>query len=222
MLENTKGLVLRTRRLTETSLIVNWLTPDSGRISTVAKGALRPKSSFRGKLDLFFLAEFAFARSRRSDLHTLREMTLLETHPFLRTELQALRQASYCAALLEQTTETDTPLPGMFEMMLGYLSSCSNTSDPAFVTNPQRVFAFELRLLNELGLEPDFEKSRVSMETRRLVDQLLEADWTVLPDLKPTPAQAVELRRFLHGFLIFHFGKLARGRDAALAGTYQA
>src|SRR4051794_29060532 len=97
--ERTSGLILRTRPLTETSLIVHWLTADFGRLATVAKGARRPKSPFRGKLDLFYLADFTFARSSRSDLHNLREINLRETHHGLRTELAYLRQASYCTAL---------------------------------------------------------------------------------------------------------------------------
>jgi len=47
--ERAQGLVLRVYPLTETSLIVRWLTRELGRISTVAKGARRPKSPFRGK-----------------------------------------------------------------------------------------------------------------------------------------------------------------------------
>ena len=114
MSERTTGVILRTRPLTETSLIVQWLTADFGRLSTVAKGARRPKSPFRGKLDLFYLAEFSFARSRRSELHVLCEVGLLETHALLRRELAHLQQASYCAALIEQTTETGTPIPTVF------------------------------------------------------------------------------------------------------------
>src|ERR1051325_2878610 len=111
MTESATGLILRTRPLTETSLIVSWLTPDCGRIATVAKGARRPKSPVRGKLDLFYLADFSFQRSRRSELHTLREIVLRETNSALRKELAYLQQASYCAALIEQSTETGTPLP---------------------------------------------------------------------------------------------------------------
>src|SRR3989449_9364393 len=109
MVERTQGLILRTRPLTETSLIVQWLTPDAGRIATVAKGAHRLNSPFRGKLDLFYLAEISFARSRRSELHTLQEVVLCDTHATLRQNLTYLQQASYCAALIEQTTETETP-----------------------------------------------------------------------------------------------------------------
>ena len=54
MIETATGLILRTRPLTETSLIVHWLTPDFGRIATVAKGARRNQSPFLGKLDLFY------------------------------------------------------------------------------------------------------------------------------------------------------------------------
>src|SRR6266478_8778899 len=116
MSENAIGLVLRTRPLTDTSLIVHWLTPQFGRLATVAKGACRPKSPFRGKLDLFYLADFSFSRSRRSELHALREVSLRETHPTLREELSYLQQASYCAALIEQATAIETPLPAIFDL----------------------------------------------------------------------------------------------------------
>ncbi|SVC52518.1 uncharacterized protein METZ01_LOCUS305372, partial [marine metagenome] len=43
-------MVLRVFPLTETSLVVHWLSPEAGRIGTVAKGARRAKSPFRGKL----------------------------------------------------------------------------------------------------------------------------------------------------------------------------
>src|SRR5256885_16875286 len=104
MIETARGVILRTRPLTETSLIVHWLTRDLGRIATVAKGARRPKSPFRGKLDLFYLADLSFSRSQRSELHNLREVVLRETHSILRQEFGHLQQASYGAALVEQTT----------------------------------------------------------------------------------------------------------------------
>jgi DNA repair protein RecO (recombination protein O) len=90
MVEKSTGLILRTRLLTENSLIVHWLTPELGRPATVAKGARRPKSPFRGKLDLFYVADFSFSRSRFSELHNLREIALRETHEYLRRDLRFL------------------------------------------------------------------------------------------------------------------------------------
>jgi DNA repair protein RecO (recombination protein O) len=214
MIESATGLILRTRPLTETSLIVHWLTPDFGRIATVAKGARRAQSPFLGKLDLFYRADFSFSRSRRSDLHTLREVGLRETHSALRQDLCRLRQAAYAASFVEQATETETPLPAVFELMNGFLGClCRQKSAP------QIVLAFELKLLYELGLKPDLRETKLTPGAKQIVRALTRADWPVGSRLKPTPAQAGELRQFLHGFLIFHLGRLPRGRAAALANA---
>lgn len=209
--ERTAGIILRTRPLTETSLIVHWLTPDFGRIATVAKGARRPKSPFRGKLDLFYCADLSFARSRRSDLHTLREATLRETHVTLRRDLGHLQQASYAAALIEMTTEAETPLPEIHELLSSFLAEL-----PQHPPQPMTVFAFEMRLLRELGQSPDLQTTPLSLGARQILQKSAELDWTSVPHLKPSAGQTAELQQFLHGFLIYHLGKVPRGRSAAL------
>jgi len=211
MIESAAGLVLRTRPLTESSIIVHWLTADLGRLATVAKGAHRPKSPFRGKLDLFYEADFTFARSRRSELHTLREMSLRDTHTALREDLVYLRQASYAAALLEQTTETETPLPGMLQLMKGFLSAL-----PERPPEPQMLFAFELKLARELGLEPDLEQVRLTPGAREILKAFLAGDWARCSLIRLSNPQKEELRQFLHGFLIYHLGKLPPNRTRAL------
>jgi DNA repair protein RecO (recombination protein O) len=211
-IERAHGLVLRTRPLTETSLIVNWLTLEFGRISTVAKGARRTKSSFRGKLDLFYETEFSFQRSQRSELHTLREVVLQDTNEPLRRELGYLQQAAYCAALIEQSTERETPLPVVFELMRGCLHALPLTSP-----QPQTTLAFELKLLEELGLQPDLEASKLTPGARLIARALGEKEWSSTVRLKLSEAQVAELRQFLHGFLIYHLGKIPSGRNKALA-----
>jgi DNA repair protein RecO (recombination protein O) len=211
MIETATGLVLRTWPLTETSLIIHWLTPQFGRLATVAKGARRPKSPFRGKLDLFYLADLSFSRSRRSELHNLREVSLRDPHSALRQDLGYLEQASYFAALLEQATETETPLPAIFELMRSALDYL-----PTRPPEPQTVFAFEFKLLNELGLQPDLEQSRLNPGTKQLARALTESDWLMLGRLKPSAAQLAELSQFLNAFLTFHLGKTPKGRIAAV------
>jgi DNA repair protein RecO (recombination protein O) len=211
MIESASGLILRTRRLTDTSLIIHWLTPNLGRLATVAKGALRPKSPFRGKLDLFYLTDFSFMRSRRSELHTLREVSIRETHPAIRLELGRVQQASYAAALVEQVTESETPLPEIFELVQEFFQALTGTSPES-----RLVFAFELKILDELGLEPDLSKSHLTAGAREIVKMLTGQDWSAISKLKLTSAQITELSQFLHGFLIFHLGKIPAGRFAAL------
>jgi DNA repair protein RecO (recombination protein O) len=211
MIENATGIILRTFRYSETSLIVDWLCAEQGRISTIAKGALRPRSSFAGKLDLFYLANLSFSRSTRSELHTLRELSLVRQHPRLRTELQYLEQACYCAALVRQATEADSPIPEIYRIMKDFLSFLE-----AHPPQPRAVFAFELKLLNELGLSPDLPNSSLSAAARGLVEQLISVPWEEIAGLKATKEQALEIRRFLHGYIIFHLGRLPEGRAQAV------
>jgi DNA repair protein RecO (recombination protein O) len=212
MTESASGIILRTRPLTETSLIIHWLTPDFGRIATVAKGARRPKSPFAGKLDLFYAGDFSLIRSRRSGLHTLREVKLRETHGAIRQDMMKLQQAGYAAAFIEQSTEMDTPLPEIFELTRRFLKHLCEQKP-----TPQNIFALELKLLRELGLEPDAKESRLTPGAKKIVQALANSGWANSSRLKLSDAQGDELRQWLHGFLIFHLGKLPRGRAAALA-----
>jgi DNA repair protein RecO (recombination protein O) len=212
MIQSATGLILRRRPLTETSLIVQWLTPDFGRIATVARGAQRPKSPFLGKLDVFYLADFSFSHSRRSDLHALREVSLRELHPTLRQDLALLRQATYATALVEQATETETPLPAIYDLMLRFLKHLC-----AHPAKPQTILAFELKMLQELGLEPDREQARLSAGAQKISRVLARGDWPEIARLRLAAAQIAELREFLHDFQVFHLGRLPKNRAAALS-----
>jgi hypothetical protein len=75
----------------------------------------------------------------------------------------------------------------------------------------------ELKLLLDLGLSPNLAESSLAAGTKKIAALLAQQDWATGLRLKLTGAQAAELRQFLHGFLIFHLGRLPRGRAAALA-----
>lgn len=210
--ERTRGIVLRTRLLTETSLIVHWLTADAGRLATVARGARRPKSAYHGKIDLFHEAEFTFRRSRQGELHTLRELEPRGTFPALREDWFRLTQAAYGVALIEQTTEVDTPLPETWDLFRNYLATV-NRGPPT----PLTVYALELRHLADLGQLPDFERESLPAGSRRLAERLGEAEWGAWLGVEVESAVVEPLARFLHGFLIFHLGRLPRGRAEAVA-----
>jgi DNA repair protein RecO (recombination protein O) len=125
-LESTTAILLRKRKLSDTSLIISWCTESLGCIQTVAKGARRAKSPFAGKLDLFFEAEIQIARSKRSNLHTLREVELREPFPGIRQNYLRMQAASYFVELIELCTESDHDEPEMFALLrraFGYLTA---------------------------------------------------------------------------------------------------
>ncbi len=206
--ESATGLVLRCRPLTETSLIVHWLTREHGRLATVARGARRLKSAFRGKLDAGYRARFAFVRSRRSDLHTLTEVALEETHPALRTDFNRLRAAAYATRLLEQTTETETPVPGLFAL----LDEWWRVLDAA-PASPAALAAFELHLLDALGLRPDPARTRLPSAVRETLSALLARPLAAAAVTPLSPGVARTLDHFLGAFLREHLGRPPKGRE---------
>ena len=171
MEERATGIILRTRPLTETSLIVQWITSELGRLATVAKGARRPKSPYIGKLDLFYSASFSFQRSKRSELHNLREIQLTSTNAKLREDLGWIHQASYFAVLIERSTETETPIPEIYDLFASALRLLT-LAQP----NTGFIYAFELKLLGLLGYEPQIDSLSRDAESaaRKLMDESLE------------------------------------------------
>jgi hypothetical protein len=230
--ERAKGLLLRSYPLSDTSLIIRWLTQEHGKLATVAKGARRPKSPFAGKLDLFFLCDLSFMRSRRSELHTLKEVTLLDSWPELRRDLSLLHRAAYVTALIEQTTESDSPVPELFELLLGFLQvlRIGGSGEPSHAIGGKaaamrvrpadlgslEVLSFETRLLQLLGLDPLEQQEKLSAGAKQLLKHLARADWDGLARLRLTSGQLVELTDFLNEFMLFHLGKVPAGRRKAL------
>lgn len=209
--ETTPGIILRTRPITETSLIVNWLTPEHGRISTIARGALRPKSSVRGKLDLFHEATLSFARSRKGDLHSLREVQLNQTHPALRRDWAKLQLASYAVRLMELTLERETPVPEFHQLLHDLLTILDQTP-----SQPSLLLWFEVRFLDLNGLSIESAAAQAHPEVRRVLESLVSRTGNPPP---PEPA----LRRaaaFIQGFMAHHLERLPEGRVDVLASAW--
>ena len=116
-MNTTRGILLRKRRLSDTSSIVSWCTDSLGVIQTVARGARRPKSPFRGRLDLFFEAEISIALSRKSTLHTLREVTVINPFAGIRTSHLRTQAAAYFVELIEICTEREHHEPEIFALL---------------------------------------------------------------------------------------------------------
>jgi len=116
--------LIRTSPLTETSLIVHWCSDQKGLIKTAAKGALRPASPFAGKLDLFFEAELVYVPSRGSDLHTLKEVVVLQPREGIRGTYVNTLAAACFVRWVELVAERETPIPdiaGLLRRALDFL-----------------------------------------------------------------------------------------------------
>lgn len=145
-----RGIIIRTRRLTESSLIVTWCTEEWGLIKTVAKGARGGKSAFAGKLDLFVEAEFGWFRSRASELHGLRELRVTSMRQGIRANYGRMVTAAYFGELVERAVEPECEIPEVFDLLRRGLDFLAEEGDC------KRAFPFfEKELAGFLGVGRD-------------------------------------------------------------------
>jgi DNA repair protein RecO (recombination protein O) len=165
--DTATGIIIRRHPLTETSWIIGWCTTEHGLLSTVAKGGRSQRGPFAGKLDLFYSAEFTFARSRKSDLHTLTEVRLLTPRTALQSSYVRLLAAAYFVHLLELVTEKETPSPEAYDLLhrsLGWLER----QEPDL----RGVLHFERELTISHGLTPPDATSAI---------QIIRETWQTIP-----------------------------------------
>jgi len=150
-MDKCKGTIIRRTPLTESSLIINWCTEDHGILKTVAKGARRPKSPFAGKLDLFCEAEFAIIRSKKSDLHPLRKLSLTSLRPGLRKSYLQTLAATYFVQLLNMVAEPETPIRSLNHLLNRALGHVENT-----LPDMKAILHYEKQMTQLLGiLDPE-------------------------------------------------------------------
>lgn len=104
-----EAILLKKFSLSETSLILHWMTKEHGIIKCVAKGALKPKNKFHQKTELFTQAELLWAPSTRSDLHQQIDIEIKRRRNAISERYKNFLAASYFVELLESSSEFDAP-----------------------------------------------------------------------------------------------------------------
>ena len=164
--ETVSAILLRRIRFSETSLILTWFGYETGKIKAIAKGALRQGSAFAGKIDLFFRCDLTISRSRKSEIHTLRELVVVEPFSNIRTNYLSTLTASYFTELVEEATELEHPEPEIYDLLrrgLNYLER----DRPSL----RAIVFFEAELAKLLGMQ----MTKQSESSRQLIESLTRA-----------------------------------------------
>jgi DNA repair protein RecO (recombination protein O) len=158
------GIPLAIYPYSSTSRIVHWLTRHHGKVSTLLKGALRPKSPFLGEYELFSTSELLYFHQRPNTLHTAKECALLQARKTFRTDWRAMQAASYLAALFNKTTPDEAPQPGLFELLEELLDFAEH-----YGSQPQFLLWAELRFCAYHGHAPNLGNCTLCSARENLV-----------------------------------------------------
>ncbi|WP_186019567.1 DNA repair protein RecO [Burkholderia gladioli] len=136
------GFVLHSYPYRETSLIIDVLTRDHGRVALVAKGAKRPHSALRGVLQTF--QPLSLSWSGKSEMRTLTGAEWVGG--MLPLGGDALLCGFYVNELLVKFCAREDPFPPLFQHYLVTLARLAH-DEPAV----QVLRSFERVLLRETG-----------------------------------------------------------------------
>ncbi len=142
--------VLHQRSFRDTSLIVDLLTRDDGRVAVVARAARRPRSPLASIRSCF--VPLAIRWRGRGDL-----LTLLQAEPVAAIEPlsgHALFSGFYVNELLMKLLTRSAPCPDVFELYGDVIHRLTGTADDDVSGLQQTLRLFELRLLCALGYAP--------------------------------------------------------------------
>ena len=155
--EKTEGIILRLVDFSESSCIVTWMTRDYGKITTMAKGARRPKSPFGAAIDVLSICRVVFLRKTSGAMSLLTEAKLERRFRSSATNLKRLYAGYYVIELLNLFTDEGDSNPELFDLAVKTIRLIDSSEIHDSQLNLS-MLQFELKALNLLGHQPMLTK----------------------------------------------------------------
>jgi DNA repair protein RecO (recombination protein O) len=160
----TPAVVLRTRALRESDLIVVLLTPGRGKVDCIARGARRSRRRFPGGLPVGARGEVGLDLGRGS-LAVLLSFTPSFDHSGLGRDLEAFAYVAYLCELSDQLVGGSAADPTTFGRLCEAIEDAmTDGGTGAQVNKPALLRRYELGLLDGLGHLPALEHCSVCGE----------------------------------------------------------
>lgn len=132
--------------------VVRLLGRERGRFSAFARGARASKRRFPGLMAPALGR--AIVKSRRGDMLDLQELDIDSRLMALASDLRAWGFAGYVVELVERFVPDGAPVPDFYGVVVDTLLGLARHGGRAAILR-----AFELRLLDELGVLPDLSEA---------------------------------------------------------------
>lgn len=147
--------ILHTRKYKETSLLLDFFTQDIGKVSIIAKGVRKKKSTTAAALQAFTLLEISFRGNK--DLKTLTHVDMLQPNFFPKGV--ALYSGFYLNELVYEFLPYYDPHPDVFVHYVHSLNQILKNSDIEVTLR-----LFEMNLMRSIGyalpLTVDFRNNK--------------------------------------------------------------
>lgn len=146
------GIIIAENNMGDFDKMLTMLTPNVGKISCVAKGARRPKSSLLAGTQLFSFGEYLMFKG--TNTYHINSCEIIEIFYELRNDLEKLTYAMHInKIILDVTTENQNSF-NILQLYLNTLYTISKTKKGLELV----LAIFKIRLLTYLGFKPKIDK----------------------------------------------------------------
>jgi DNA repair protein RecO (recombination protein O) len=146
-IRSDQGIVLRGYPFGESHRVVVILSPNHGKLRTVAKGVRKTKSRFGGRLEPLTHVDLVLYEGKNLD--TITQVSIINAFPHLRNDLDRVLAAGTMIEVVDAVVQEDEPSQRMFLLLQRGLTILDHGD-----AHPDLVTAFLLRAAAIIGVAP--------------------------------------------------------------------
>jgi DNA repair protein RecO (recombination protein O) len=156
----TPAIVLRSRPFGESDKIVSFFTESHGKLTGIAKGALRSRKRFVNSLESFSLVNVTFQDRSHANLAFLLSAELIHGPRALMTDLERIAHASYLVEITDGLTGEREESPAIYHHLKEGLRHLEEKG-----VSLRFLTFFELKLLRLAGYQPVLDNCKKCHES---------------------------------------------------------
>ncbi len=150
-IRHDQGIVLRSFPFGEADKVVVLLSPNNGKLRTVAKGIRKTKSRFGGRLETFSHVDLVLYEGRNLD--TITQVSMIEPFHALRADLDSVVSAGAMVEIADAVAQENESSVRLFLLLQRGLRALD-----AGPVHPDLVTAFLLKAAEAIGVAPALDQ----------------------------------------------------------------
>lgn len=233
----TSGIILKGFDFKEADQIITLFSREMGKISAIAKGVKKPKSSLRGLVQPFCHSDLYLVPS--GGMYIITQGKIIDFFGEVREDLDKTIQALYIMELLDKSLPDRDPNPPLYTMTLKVLSFLG-----LHTVSSLSMRFYEIKLLSLLGYEPVLGRCavcdakdalskfnpaqggvlcpvcassngglKVSPATLAALRTLQQKDLQLLPRMRLSPTMEMEMEAILEAYLEYYLERRLNLKD---------
>jgi DNA repair protein RecO (recombination protein O) len=161
-IRNDQGIVLRGYPFGDADRVVVLLSPNNGKLRTVAKGVRKTSSRFGGRLEPFTHVDLVLYEGRNLD--TITQVSTIEAFPRLRSDLERVVAAGIMVEAADAVAQEEESSLRLFLLLQRGLRALESG-----VMGNDLITSFLLKLATVVGVAPALEACAACGRPDRLV-----------------------------------------------------